>query len=100
MWGCPFAKTTSFRAQRLQDRTPMSIAVWDDNLADAGATNRPRNADRPSHIRGKGGLASLSGAAYCRARATGLQVRLEVGVVADLLVDLQPVPLAVGDNHR
>jgi len=36
---------------------------------------------------------------HARCPAIGLQVSLEIAVVANLLVDLQPVPLTVRDDH-
>src|ERR1700736_6339057 len=65
----------------------------------------PGKVRSPASPRGKTGKRKLFLRQLVRPTAAGLQrkclqVRLEVGVIANLLVNLQPVPLAVGDDDR
>src|SRR5262249_52758225 len=66
---------------------------------DTSTNPRPTRFPRPSLWRG-GSRKPGSGRPKCVRvrRMTDLQVRLEVAVIANLLVDLQPVPLAVGND--
>src|SRR5579862_1832730 len=64
-----------------------------------GANRRAvhKGAGNPSSLAREDGASSVGGRRGTSA-ASGLQVRLKIGVVANLLVDLQPIALAVGDD--
>src|SRR5215472_18160855 len=92
------------RPGRLQlscDQTPRIAGRCGPRLSTTTGTDR-QHLHPAAFMSGSSGtgIAGRAPVLFVRGVADRLQVRLKIAVVANLLVDLQPIALAVGDDDR